>query len=260
MSRRKINIILFAILPAIMGGLAIMGFIMNQGSTSSGITGSIEPSKNISAKNELSVVQDRLDNLIGALEQQKRYNLSLEKRIKEEANLEKRLDKLTAELSDIRNIEDLGWESDDQADADSQSDKDPMKISDKEFGQLLDQLITDGGFDEEFTDIAIGQTQEILAEMPGVNLDDMKCGVGFCRAVFSHENGERPEIRGIFGRPPFMNDSTSIYEPDGSISLYFTEPGVSLGDLKLEVLAEKGIIPERPSPDNNYQENASKNM
>ena len=242
MTKRKINIILFAILPAIVGGLAVMGF-MNQGSPSSGIPTSIGLDRSHNADSELWMIRDTADNLVLALEQQKKYSRRLEKYIKEQADLEKRLDKLAAKFYDFENTGGSGSESDDQAGAESQSDKAPLHISDKEFGQLLDEFMTDGGIDEEFTDIATGQTQDILTDIPGVNLNDMKCGLGFCHAVFSHESGKRPEIRGIFGRPPFLNEATSIYEADGSVSLYFTEPGVSLEDLRLDVLAEKGIIP-----------------
>jgi hypothetical protein len=62
----------------------------------------------------------------------------------------------------------------------------------------------------------------------------MQCGESFCRATFAHENGEQPDIQGLFGEPPFVNEGFTIHEPDGRVTLYFTRPGESLEKLRSE--------------------------
>jgi len=38
------------------------------------------------------------------------------------------------------------------------------------------------------------------------------------------------------GKPPFTNDAFTVNEEDGRVTLYFTGPGVTLGDLQNEAL------------------------
>ena len=78
------------------------------------------------------------------------------------------------------------------------------------------------------------QAAKSLEKVPGVNLEDMQCGESFCRATFAHENGEQPDIRDLFGVPPFVNEGFTLKEPDGRVALYFTRPGESLEKLRSE--------------------------
>jgi hypothetical protein len=56
-------------------------------------------------------------------------------------------------------------------------------------------------FDRASTKVAADQAAKSLAKVPGVTLEDMQCGKGFCRATFAHESGERPDIRELIGDP-----------------------------------------------------------
>ena len=73
-----------------------------------------------------------------------------------------------------------------------------------------------------------------LAEVPGLNLADMQCGGRFCRASFVSENGKPPNITEFFGASPFIDSGFTINEPDGSVRVYFTQPGQSLSELAVK--------------------------
>ena len=90
------------------------------------------------------------------------------------------------------------------------------------------------GFDRASTKVATDQAAKSLAKVPGVKLEDMQCGKGFCRATFAHKSGERPDIGELLGEPPFVSEGFTIEEPDGSVVFYFTGPGESLKKLRRE--------------------------
>lgn len=108
------------------------------------------------------------------------------------------------------------------------------KVSEADLRQWMDETLLVEKWDREATELAIEQAERSLAKVPGVNLEDMQCGDGFCRATFNHENGKQPNIRGLFGEPPFVNAGFTTHEADGSVSLYFIEPGMSLRDFQSE--------------------------
>ena len=78
------------------------------------------------------------------------------------------------------------------------------------------------------------QMETSLAEVPGLNLADMQCGERFCRASFVSDNGKPPNISELIGASPFIDSGFTITEPDGSVRVYFTQPGQSLSELRRE--------------------------
>ena len=98
----------------------------------------------------------------------------------------------------------------------------------------MDETLRVGNIDRDSTALAIEQAGKSIAEVPGVNLEDMQCGERFCRATFVHEKGEQPVIEALFGQPPFVTEGFAINEADGRVSVYFTRPGTSLNGLRNE--------------------------
>jgi hypothetical protein len=63
----------------------------------------------------------------------------------------------------------------------------------------------------------------------------MQCDEKFCRAIFTKTNGKEPDIQALYGEPPFLTEGFTLNDADGRISLYFTQPGVTLAELRGEV-------------------------
>lgn len=111
------------------------------------------------------------------------------------------------------------------------------RMSETNLGHWMNETLSaEPYWDLEWTEQAREQTLESLAEVPDVNLEDMQCREDFCRATFADENGEKPAIQELFGEPPFLTEGFTIDEADGRVSVYFTRPGVSLGELRSEAL------------------------
>lgn len=108
------------------------------------------------------------------------------------------------------------------------------KLSEGDFAQWLDEVLDRGDFDREATKLTMEQMATSLAEVPGTNLADMRCNDRFCRASFVAESGKAPNISELFGASPFIGSGTSIPEPDGSVTVYFTQADQSFSDLRQE--------------------------
>lgn len=108
------------------------------------------------------------------------------------------------------------------------------KMSGKQLGQWMSNNLALGSLDEKASTQAMEQALASVANLPKVNLDDMQCDTRFCRATFSHRDGIAPEIGEIFGQPPFLTEGFTINEADGRVALFFTQPGVSLEDVRVE--------------------------
>ncbi len=82
--------------------------------------------------------------------------------------------------------------------------------------------------------------------MPGINLADMQCGERFCRATLILETGKRLNISEMIGASQFIGSGFTINEPNGSVKVYFTQPGQSLSELRSEAqeVAVGDIHPE----------------
>ena len=111
----------------------------------------------------------------------------------------------------------------------------PAQVTDEDIGYFIDESLYAGYQNDGLTSLAADQVVANLDKVPGVSLDDMQCADRFCRATFSHVNGEQPEVHGLFGEPPFVNEGFTIVQPDGRVALYFNQPGESLSELRSEV-------------------------
>jgi hypothetical protein len=114
------------------------------------------------------------------------------------------------------------------------------KLSEADFGQWMDEALVTGEFNHNATRLTIDQMTTSLAEVPGINLADMQCGERFCRASFVSENGKSPNIAQLIGASSFIDAGFTITEPDGSVKVYFTQPGQSLSELRSE--AQESVL------------------
>lgn len=121
------------------------------------------------------------------------------------------------------------------------------KFSEADFGHWMDEALDIGYFDRDATKLVMDQAEKSLANVPGINLADMQCSERFCRATLIPEipeTGEPLNILEMMGASPFIGSSTTIHEPDGSVRVYFVQPGQSLSGLRSE--AQKATLGDIP--------------
>jgi hypothetical protein len=118
------------------------------------------------------------------------------------------------------------------------------KLSEGDFGQWLDEALDTGAFDREATRLTMEEMATSLAAVPGINLTDLQCGERFCRASVVSDNGNPPNIMRLIGASPFIESGFTIDEPDGSVQLYFTQPGQALSELRGE--AQESALRDMP--------------
>jgi hypothetical protein len=114
------------------------------------------------------------------------------------------------------------------------------KFSEADFGHWMDEALDAGYFDRDATKLVMDQAETSLANVPGINLADMQCSERFCRATLIPETGKPLNISEMIGASPFIGSATTIHEPDGSVKVYFTQPGQSLSGLRSE--AQKATL------------------
>lgn len=78
--------------------------------------------------------------------------------------------------------------------------------------------------------------QTNLSTKQGLQLQEASCGERFCRATLFREDGEAPDLVTVIGDEPFLGEGFGVSEPDGRLSIYFTSVGVTLAELRGEVL------------------------
>lgn len=177
---------------------------------------------------------DRLDKLASVL---RRYQQTSQEQLQQAQSQQARVNNMLADLdARLRSVETAAGE---QVTDTGVSDSDARKpesgeVSESDLGHWIDETLRVGYLDRDSTKLATDQAAKSLAKMPGVNLEDMQCGERFCRATFAYENGEQPDIRGLFGVPPFLNEGFTINEADGRVALYFARPGESLDEVRSE--------------------------
>jgi hypothetical protein len=113
-------------------------------------------------------------------------------------------------------------------------------LSEAGFAHWIDAALDAGDFDRDATELVMDQAETSLATVPGINLADMQCSERFCRATLIPETGQRLNIAELIGASPFIGAGTTIHEPDGSVRLYFVQPGQSLSELRSE--AQKAAL------------------
>jgi hypothetical protein len=158
------------------------------------------------------------------------------------ADLEARLRDMEATASE--QVQDQTVLRPDEPDANKGPEKaKAKKLSEADFGQWLDEALDTGDFDRDVTRLTTEQMETSLAEVPGINLANMQCGEHFSRASFISENGKPPNISQLIGASPFIDSGFTINDPDGSVRVYFTQPGQSLSELRSE--ARESALRER---------------
>lgn len=119
-------------------------------------------------------------------------------------------------------------------------------ISESALGDYIDQALDNQSlaYDEpnDQAHEAIAQTQALMTQLPGVTLNNMQCGSGYCRAAFARIDGETPKLDSLWGQPPFINQIVEVPQDDGSVLLYFTEAGVSMDDIRAEAETELALV------------------
>lgn len=109
-------------------------------------------------------------------------------------------------------------------------------MTEADVGRWMDESLEFEYLNMEATEWAKAVALDSMVNAPGVELRDMQCGDGFCRAQFSSLEADKPaEIGELFGYPPFMTEGFTLVKADGSVLLYFTEEGVSIDDLRFRV-------------------------
>ncbi len=107
-------------------------------------------------------------------------------------------------------------------------------ISEADFGHWMDEFLDASHVDQGTTQAVMDQAEKSLVSVPDITLADMKCEDRFCRATLVPENGKPLNISQVLDAFEFMDSGTTINEPDGSVKIYFTQPGQSLDELRNE--------------------------
>lgn len=183
--------------------------------------------------------QDELDKLTNVLQH---YQQTSQEKWQQVQRQQARLSKVLADLeSRLRSAEDaIGEPTTDAAVSNSVEQatdtavSNSGRVSEGDLGHWMDETLRVGYWDRDSTTQATEQAVKSLEKAPDVILEDMRCSESFCRATFAQINGEQPDIGSLFGKPPFVNEGFTIHEPDGRVTLYFTQPGESLEALRGE--------------------------
>jgi hypothetical protein len=110
----------------------------------------------------------------------------------------------------------------------------PQVLSEDDLGDwMLERLRRHNG-NPDWTLAAKGQVQQRLSALPGVEVEAVECGERFGRVTFFRNDGVRPDVVPLLGLPPFDNESFTAEHEDGSVSIYFTAPGVAVEELRAE--------------------------
>jgi hypothetical protein len=122
------------------------------------------------------------------------------------------------------------------AEAQPSAQSEPSEV---QVGELMDRRFDDGEWDMNASELARSQAADIVATLPGVNLADMVCNDKLCRAMFIKLDGGVPDIGDVWGHPPFMNDGFTVHQEDGSVVLYYAQPGMELDQLREQLIASQ---------------------
>jgi len=103
-----------------------------------------------------------------------------------------------------------------------------------DLGSWMDTSLTQA--DATATSLAFEQAAVTISDNSALDLDGMECAERFCRATVTLKSDDPDAVRNLFGHPPFMTEGFTIHDADGRVQVYFTQPGVSLRDLRGEAL------------------------
>lgn len=232
----KVNTILLSLI------LVITAIMAGRYVTTSNDGENLSASKNVAVSTQnTDDLSNKLNEIAAELKDQKSYHARVNKMMQAQETIMKRLTRLDKQLKT------LSLDGSDPEEAinydERQRQEQPHLVAERDFGQWMDTSLTEDKYDETLTEQNLIQTQQLLTKIPGVNLQDMKCAPGFCRASFNSLDGSRPNLRSLYGQPPFTNEISTMFEEDGSVTMYFTDNEVSLQDLKTEIVLERGAEP-----------------
>jgi len=104
---------------------------------------------------------------------------------------------------------------------------------------MLDKLRRNGNRD--WTRQAETQIKQRLSALPGgLQVEAVECGDRFGRVTIFSKDGTQPDVVQLLGLPPFENESFTAPNEDGSVSIYFTAPGVKVEELRSEAARAAG--------------------
>jgi hypothetical protein len=116
----------------------------------------------------------------------------------------------------------------------------PKVLSEDDLGDWMLDRLRRHNRNSDWTTKAKGQVQQSLSVLPGVEVEGVDCGDRFGRVTFFRNDGVRPDVVPLLGLPPFDNESFTAQHEDGSVSIYFTAPGVRVEELRAEAQPAAG--------------------
>jgi len=144
---------------------------------------------------------------------------------------------LSAKLSDLddrlRSIEALNQKKEEVP----KSDVRKPEVAEADLASWMDEGLRTEAWDKTWTDLTTAAIEQGLVHSPEIKLEELDCNRRVCRAMFSQDDGQRPDASKLFGLMPNTQEGFTIEEPDGRVKVYFTRAGESLANLRTEAVA-----------------------
>lgn len=109
-----------------------------------------------------------------------------------------------------------------------------MEVSEDYVASWIDETLLAGKVSSDLTEAVKEEAKKSFGPTSSVLLEDMRCTADICRATLTREDGTQPAIEDFLGHHPFTADGFTVNGPDGRIVLYFSQPGVSLDEIRSE--------------------------
>jgi hypothetical protein len=192
-------------------------------------------------------IEDKVDRLTDSVEQliqnhSERFEQSKSEQVRLNsalASLEERLQMVELKgVPNHENVMDVGYAAQDKNTKtfeNSNNDSETAVVSERELSQWMEDTINTGYLDDVATSLAAEQVEANIVNHPELDLVDVLCSQRFCRASFLNNKGGATDVSELIGVPPFVNEGFTITEPDGRVTVYFTDTGISLSELQEEV-------------------------
>lgn len=188
---------------------------------------------------EVSIVKPELDATATAddLRNQLRSNeIQLVQAMEAQAEQKKQLQSLATRLVALEASSGAG-DATTVVGEEEKSENQEDGITEVDVERWIDRNLDFVDFDAEATESTRNIVLQSIAKAPGINLDDMQCGEGYCRAAFTHVNGDQPDVSQLLGAPPFVGEGFTVAKPDGRLMVYFVEQGKSFDEIRQRIAA-----------------------
>lgn len=139
----------------------------------------------------------------------------------------------------IRSIEEAGDEADTRFDQSANAGK-PKRVSELQLGDWMQEVIRYDEWDGEYTEQVSVALSAALSNSVGTEAEEVECGQRFCRVALMRADGEKPDIRRLFGKEPFGGTGFTVPRADGQMDVFFPRPGIELQDVRREALQKLG--------------------